>query len=131
MNWLTGKARSEVRLLAGLHVGPALQGLQERLEAVTEAQHADLRRQVGEAEDRIRGEVAAILPGVRAENAEVVRMLRQQGDASDEVAEILGRTLARLGAEVDALSQAVERLQARLDDQLRASAASGLGDPLE
>jgi hypothetical protein len=56
-------------------------------------------------------------------------MLRQQGDASDEVAEILGRTLARLGAEVEALSQAVERLEARLDDGHRAPSVSGLGDP--
>jgi predicted RecB family endonuclease len=48
---------------------------------------------------------------LRVEFTEIHRMLRQQGDASDEVAEILGRTLARLGAEVEALSEAVDRLE--------------------
>ena len=36
-------------------------------------------------------------------------MLRMQGDASDQVAEILGRTLTRLSAEVEALVDAREK----------------------
>lgn len=127
MKSLIRKARLELRRQAALGVQAPLDGLQVRLEAVTEAQHADLRHQIAELEERI----GQILPGVRAENAELTRMLRQQGDASDQVAEILGRTLARLGAEVEALSQAVERLQARLDDQRNARAGLGVGDPPE
>ena len=45
---------------------------------------------------------------VRAEMRELARMLRQQGDAADEMAETFGRTLARL-------SVAVENLHARLE----------------
>jgi hypothetical protein len=45
---------------------------------------------------------------VRDEMRELARMLRQQGDAADELAETFGRTLLRL-------SEAVEDLQARLD----------------
>ena len=45
---------------------------------------------------------------VHAEMEELARMLRQQGDAANELAETFGRSLLRL-------SQAVEDLQARLD----------------
>lgn len=48
---------------------------------------------------------------LRAEMVEVARMLRQQGDAADEVAEALGRTLVRLSAEVEELSEAVRDLR--------------------
>ncbi len=44
---------------------------------------------------------------VRAELVEVARMLRMQGDAADQVAEVLGRTMVRLSAEVNALADAV------------------------
>jgi hypothetical protein len=128
MKSLISNARSDLRRMMTLGVQGRLDNLQERLEAVTEAQHADLRRQITELGEHT---VEAILTGVRAENVELTRMLRQQGDASDEVAEILGRTLARLGAEVEALSQAVERLEARLANEGRAPAASGVGDPPE
>ena len=40
---------------------------------------------------------------------ELTRMLRMQGDASDQVAEVMGRTLARLSAEVEALAGALDR----------------------
>jgi hypothetical protein len=49
---------------------------------------------------------------LRAELVEVQRMLRQQGDAADEVAETLGRTLVRLSSEIEALSAAIDRLDA-------------------
>lgn len=123
MNRLIHRARSAIGRQASRAIQPSIDGLQ----AATEAQNAELRREI----TRIGAEVAAILPGVRAENTELVRMLRQQGDASDEVAEVLGRTLARLGAEVEALSEAVERLEARLGDERQAPAASGVGDPPE
>lgn len=52
-----------------------------------------------------------LLGALRAEMVEVARMLRQQGDAADEVAEALGRTLVRLSAEVEELSEAVRDLR--------------------
>jgi hypothetical protein len=45
---------------------------------------------------------------VRKEMEELARMMRQQGDAANELAETFGRSLIRL-------SKAVEDLQARLD----------------
>lgn len=45
---------------------------------------------------------------VHKEMEELARMLRQQGDAANELAETFGRSLIRL-------SKAVEDLQARLD----------------
>lgn len=50
---------------------------------------------------------------VRAELVEVTRMLRMQGDAADQVAEVLGRTMVRLSAEVNALTDTLEPLQGR------------------
>jgi hypothetical protein len=118
MNWMIRKARAEVRhqVATGveepldvirIHIGD----LQARLEAVTEAQHADLQAKILAAPDAVE---SAVRSAFRAESVELARMLRQQGDASDEVAETLGRTLARLGAEVEALAPAVERLESRL-----------------
>lgn len=43
-----------------------------------------------------------------AEMRELARMLRQQGDAADELAETFGRTLARLSVELDRLSAALD-----------------------
>lgn len=45
---------------------------------------------------------------IRDEMRELARMLRQQGDAADELAETFGRTLVRL-------SESIEHLQDRLD----------------
>ncbi|HEX6394483.1 MAG TPA: hypothetical protein VFZ97_13680 [Acidimicrobiales bacterium] len=45
----------------------------------------------------------------------VERILGDQGDAADEVAETIGRTLTRLSAEVNSLAQEVVRLRERLD----------------
>lgn len=109
--------------------------LQNRIELVTEAQHADLQDRIAALAERIEGveqhvttaaadTTTSVTAFVKAENVELVRMLRQQGDAADEVAEVLGRTLARLGAEVETLAKAVERLEARLD---RADAGGGGG----
>lgn len=45
----------------------------------------------------------------------VERILADQGDAADEVAETIGRTLTRLSAEVESLAIEVLRLRERLD----------------
>lgn len=50
----------------------------------------------------------------------VERILGDQGDAADEVAEVLGRTLTRLSAEVTALNTEVAQLRAQLE-QLKSS----------
>lgn len=49
------------------------------------------------------------------ELAELRRILGDQGDAADEVAEALGRTMTRLSAEVTDLTEEVVRLRERLD----------------
>ena len=76
-----------------------------------------LLRKVGRPVDRwVKGVAAqsadqittATVQTVRDEMKELQRMLRQQGDAADELAETFGRILTRL-------SGAVEELQARLD----------------
>jgi uncharacterized membrane protein len=46
---------------------------------------------------------------LRGDIVELTRMLRMQGDASDQVAEVMGRTLTRLSAEVEALAEALNR----------------------
>ena len=46
--------------------------------------------------------------GLRSDIVELTRMLRMQGDASDQVAEVLGRTLTRLSAEVETLAGMLE-----------------------
>ena len=51
---------------------------------------------------------------------EVERILSDQGDAADEVAEVIGRTLTRLSAEVTALTSEVSQLRERLQ-QLKSS----------
>ena len=52
---------------------------------------------------------------VLAETAQLHRILGDQGDAADEVAETLGRTLTRLSAEVTSLTAEVAQLRDRLD----------------
>ena len=52
---------------------------------------------------------------VLAQAAELQRIVGDHGDAADEVAEVIGRTLTRLSAEVDALTAEVARLEERLD----------------
>ena len=78
------------------------------------------QRLIAGMSDRLEVTVAE---SVRAEMRELARMLRQQGDAADEMAETFGRTLARL-------SVAVENLHARLealDGSGSGSGSSGSG----
>lgn len=52
---------------------------------------------------------------INARISETQRIIADQGDAADEVAETIGRTLTRLSAEVTALASEVERLNQRLE----------------
>lgn len=52
---------------------------------------------------------------IKADTANIERILGYQGDAADEVAETIGRTLTRLSAEVTALSAEVTKLNQRLE----------------
>jgi len=47
---------------------------------------------------------------VRSDVEELTRMIRMQGDASDQVAEVMGRALNRLSAEVETLSAVVPQV---------------------
>ncbi len=58
---------------------------------------------------------------LRSEVAEVYRILGQQSDAADEVAEALGRTITRLSAEVSRLTEALAEFEER-SGQVHASA---------
>jgi chromosome segregation ATPase len=68
--------------------------------AATESEMASLRADVNN--------LASEVEGVRSDLVELNRVLRMQGDAADQVAEVLGRTLTRLSAEVEVLSGALE-----------------------
>jgi hypothetical protein len=57
---------------------------------------------------RLRTSTEKATEDVRRDIVELTRMLRMQGDAADQVAEALGRTLARLSAEVDVLGEALD-----------------------
>jgi class 3 adenylate cyclase len=70
--------------------------LVERLDTLVRAQTEALTLTVG-------NETAAL----RADIVELTRMLRMQGDAADQVAEVLGRALTRLSSEVETLSEVV------------------------
>jgi len=67
----------------------------------------------GRIEPRLAQIEAELVRNLHAEMVEVARMLRIQGDADDELASTLGRTLLRLSAEVEELAAAVGRLRAQ------------------
>ena len=52
--------------------------------------------------------------GLHTDLEELTRMIRMQGDASDQVAEVMGRALNRLSAEVETLSTVVPQLGAKV-----------------
>jgi hypothetical protein len=79
-----------------------------------------LRSTLRATRDRLVVPVAAataerMVQPVLAQTAELQRILGDQGDAADEVAETLGRTLTRLSAEVTSLAAEVAQLRDRLD----------------
>ena len=63
----------------------------------------------------IRQVAAESVAEVRANIDEIERILANQGDAADEVAETIGRTLTRLSSELTALTAEVARLNQRLE----------------
>lgn len=65
--------------------------------------------------DTISGVADEVERRLGPEMAEIRRILGDQGDAADEVAEVLGRTLSRLADQVDLLASEVVRLRQRLD----------------
>ncbi len=59
--------------------------------------------------------VAAAEQVTRDEVAALRRIIGDHGDAADDVAEVFGRTLTRLSAEVTALTEELSRMRALLD----------------
>jgi hypothetical protein len=59
--------------------------------------------------------VAALATALHSDIVELTRMLLMQGDAADQFAETLGRTLTRLSSEVETLSGAVQALDVQLE----------------
>jgi hypothetical protein len=66
-------------------------------------------------EAAVRDTAAATVDALTPQFAELRRVLGDQGDASDQVAEAIGRMLARLSGEVEALADEIRRLQEHLD----------------
>ena len=66
-------------------------------------------------EAAVRDTATATVEALAPVIAELQRILGDQGDASDQVAEVVGRMLARLSGEVEALAGEIERLHERLD----------------
>ena len=60
--------------------------------------------------------VAAAEQVTRDEIADLRRVIGDHGDAADDVAEVFGRTLTRLSAEVSALSDELARVRSLLDE---------------
>ncbi len=79
-------------------MGSPLRRLKSRVDAWA-------REVADESTERVAGRLES---AIHNEMEELARMLRQQGDATHELAETFGRSLIRL-------SKAVEDLQARLD----------------
>jgi ubiquinone biosynthesis protein UbiJ len=71
------------------------------------------RRVVDDSSEKVGTQVtAAVERTVREELQELSRMIGQQGDAADELAETFGRTLTRLSEAVDELQSRLDRLEA-------------------
>ena len=58
---------------------------------------------------------SAEMDALRADYVELTRMFRMQGDAADQVAEALGRTLTRLTAELESFGGGLEELEEHLE----------------
>jgi hypothetical protein len=88
------------------------------MDALKQRFRSVLARLVEPMTDAIRAETIAAM---RSELAEIYRILNQQSDAADEVAEALGRTITRLSAEVARLTDALAEFEER-SGQVQASA---------
>jgi hypothetical protein len=99
---LEGQAKRQAELRSGLdEIGQEMKQAMEKLELLFMAQLEGLFGAVNTETDKLRIDVV-----------ELTRMLRMQGDAADQVAEVLGRTLTRLSSEVETLGAAVGELGA-------------------
>jgi len=98
---LEGQAKRQAELRSGFgDMGASIKKSLEKLELLMMGQLEGL---FGAVHD----ETASL----RADIVELTRMLRMQGDAADQVAEVMGRTFTRLSAEVASLSEAVRELK--------------------
>ncbi|HUB72002.1 MAG TPA: hypothetical protein VL984_16390 [Acidimicrobiales bacterium] len=103
VNYFEDQAQRQAELRSAMEdLGEATKQGLEKLELLMMAQLEGLFGSVG-------SEAAA----VRADVVELTRMIRMQGDAADQVAEVMGRAFTRLSAEVEALSDATARLGAQ------------------
>jgi hypothetical protein len=66
-------------------------------------------------EAAVRDTAAATLEALTPDLADLRRILVDYGDAADQVADTLGRVLARMTGEVESLAEEVTRLHERLD----------------
>jgi hypothetical protein len=57
----------------------------------------------------------AEMDALRGDYVELTRMFRMQGDAADQVAEALGRTLTRLTAELESFGGGLEELEEHME----------------
>ena len=95
------------------NVEPRVVSIEARLDSLElrmmtlESEQKDYEERRGADMESVRQEAGSLRDDVRADIVEMTRMLRMQGDAADQVAEALGRTLARLSAEVDLLAGAL------------------------
>ncbi|MGH9104290.1 MAG: hypothetical protein ACRDZX_00340 [Acidimicrobiales bacterium] len=96
---------------------------QVELRQAMEEHTATLKQAMEKLELLFMGQLEGLFGAVHGETAELrgdivelTRMLRMQGDAADQVAEVMGRTLTRLSAEVEILHAVVETLPARPEE---------------
>jgi hypothetical protein len=66
-------------------------------------------------EAAVRDTAAATVEALGPDLADLRRILADYGDAADQVADTLGRVLARLTGEVESIAEEVARLHERLD----------------
>ena len=99
VGYLEEQAQRQVELRRGMdELGQATRQALEKLELLMMAQLEGLF-----------GTVTSEAGAVRNDMEELTRMIRMQGDASDQVAEVMGRAFNRLSAEVEVLSNIVPR----------------------
>jgi hypothetical protein len=103
-------------------VEPRVVGVEKRMDALELRMMTfqTLQKDFAELRSRdmasVRQEAGSLRDDVRRDIVELTRMLRMQGDAADQVAEALGRTITRLSEELEALGQATADLRSLRED---------------
>jgi uncharacterized FlaG/YvyC family protein len=72
-------------------------------------------REISALTAELSAKFSAEMDALRADYVELTRMFRMQGDAADQVAEALGRTLTRLTAELESFGGGLEELEEHLE----------------